>query len=227
MRFYWDGDVLKVAWAHFHKLLCVGPNPSSDHPMLKLEALARSFLLPSSPFFQCLALLCSVADRMFSECKRTNPLMIARIFAMVVQRVQTTDEDPRMVRISLPPPPLWTWNNQSKKSFCSTHHKAFAPFANFASNQEKFPHDMQALNYIEEQLFKDMSQAERAKFASGKGQNLSVRDDGGRWVYSSPTYTLVVNIEHFRLLNGAIMRNAQTICPGKCLCSTLHWQSFI
>jgi len=24
----------------------------------------------------------------------------------------------------------------------------------------------------------------------------------------------VVNIEHFRLLNGAIMRNAQTVCPG-------------
>jgi len=136
-EYYCSEDCRKVAWAHFHKLLCVGPNPSSDHPMLKLEALA-------------------------SECKRTNPLMIARIFAMVVQRVQTTDEDPRM---------------------------AFAPFANFASNQEKFPHDMQALNYIEEQLFKDMSQAERAKFAS------------------------VVNIEHFRLLNGAIMRNAQTICP--------------
>merc|ERR1719326_441962 len=88
--------------------------------------------------------------------------MIARIFAMIVQRVQATNEDPRL---------------------------AFAPFANFVSNEEKFPHDTQALSYIEQQLFKDMSQADKMRFAQ------------------------VVNIEHFRLLNGAIMRNAQTVCP--------------
>lgn len=134
---YCSEECRKVAWAHFHKSLCVGQDPSADHPMLKLEALA-------------------------SECERTNPLMIARIFAMIVQRVQATNEDPRM---------------------------AFAPFANFVSNEEKFPHDTQALSYIEQQLFKDMSQADKMRFAQ------------------------VVNIEHFRLLNGAIMRNAQTVCP--------------
>ncbi len=35
------GCGVQVAWAHFHKSLCVGQDPSADHPMLKLEALAR------------------------------------------------------------------------------------------------------------------------------------------------------------------------------------------
>jgi hypothetical protein len=45
--------------------------------------------------------------------------------------------------------------------------QAFAPFANFVSNEEKFPHDTQALSYIEQQLFKDMSQADKMRFAQG------------------------------------------------------------
>jgi hypothetical protein len=96
--------------------------------------------------------------------------------------------------------------------------QAFAPFANFVSNEEKFPHDTQALSYIEQQLFKDMSPAERMRFGQGSFVGttlitpaLACANDSNSCSFSlSP----VVNIEHFRLLNGAIMRNAQTVCPG-------------
>ena len=38
---YCSNECREKAWDSYHEILCIGNNPSSDHPMLKLEDLAR------------------------------------------------------------------------------------------------------------------------------------------------------------------------------------------
>jgi hypothetical protein len=80
--------------------------------------------------------------------ERTNPLMIARIFAMTVQRVLD--------------------GIAGKDGGEVDPQKAFAPFANFISNEERSPDDEEALRLIREALLENPSvESKKAELVQG------------------------------------------------------------
>ena len=105
-----------MALMQYHEVLCTHSDP--DHPMSKVLQLARSH-------------------------NRTNPLVIARIFAIVTSRMRAA---PQGIREETVTHPIASVNDSL--SPLEDPEKPYAPFGTFVSNEEASPEDERIVELI-------------------------------------------------------------------------------
>ncbi|KAL6069775.1 SET domain-containing protein [Balamuthia mandrillaris] len=176
----------QMAWDSYHEVMCVGgDNP--DHPLLRLEKIAKyllsSFFCTLSSVFFLLFTLFSSYDSPASSCVFSLSVLVMPFFIHYPLAIPKQREHQRTNPLMIARA-FGIVAQQCKRTGCDPK-RAFEPFANFISNQEPSPQDEESVQLIQEALVPS-------------GDN-SLRS--------------VINLENFRLLNGAILRNAQTIAP--------------